>query len=201
MAEPNATRFHIGMWNPTVLMDARKIKTFNRQPIDVTKDQTKYLYTLLYPFIASEFVHRTDMFNYITKLMEQFQAEIRSLNQQLSSLHSQVTSHTHIGNLGSPTSPSNINPAQPGFPGYTKPELKLWKTKPEDNEFKFGESLILAARQSIPALQKRNPNKAADKVVNTKDAHKITSQLAKGDYLAPFDIEEDSIDQPSKFSR
>jgi hypothetical protein len=200
MTEPNANTIQIGMWNASIASDYEKISSFNREPIQVTGDQIKHLYLLLYPLVASEFVHRSDLENWAETIMQQFQEKIEDLNKQLSQQKQDLDSHTHLGNMGSPTSPPTIAPAQP-VSGFTLPKLEMWNSKPEDDEFKFGESIIIRAIDATPSLQQRDVKSSAGQTKNTADEFKIENQIADGQYLHPFDVEDDNINEPNTFSK
>lgn len=196
---PNTNTLQLGMWDESILVDLDKLNTFNRDQIDITKDQLRHLYVLLYPFIASEFVHRSDMHKYIATITKEFQDKVDILNEQHRALKKEMDLHTHIGNLGGPTSPVTIAPAQP-VQGFTQLELELWKSQPEDDIFKLGEELIVSENDMIPSLQQRDPDKAAINVENTSEDIKTDNQISGGDILPPFDVDEGNLVEPNTFS-
>lgn len=195
--KPEASAIRVGMWNAGIVGNVRKFDAFNRQPIEVTKDQLGHLYLLLYPMMASEFVHRTDMYKYIEMIMQQQQQRYDELNKKFIKLKNQLDMHTHIGNMGLPTSNPRIAPAQP-VEGFQELQIELWTAKPEDSDFKSGEGHIVKATDTVPALQQRN-KLPAEKVLNTADEYKIEEQV-KIIHLPPFDIEEEGIEEPDDFS-
>lgn len=196
---PNTNTLQLGMWDETIVSDLNKLNTFNRDQIDITKDQLRHLYILLYPFIAAEYVHRSDLHKYMATITKEFQDKIDILNQQHDKLKKEMDLHTHIGNLGGPTSPVTIAPAQP-VQGFTQLELELWKSQPEDDIFKLGEELIVNENNAIPTLQQRDPDKPAKNVKNTSEAIKVENQISGGEVLAPFDVEEGNLVEPNTFS-
>lgn len=177
MQAVNDSAFHVGTWNKVVATDIRKFKAINRRPIDITKDQMRKLYMFLFPFIASEFVHRNDLETWAITVKSELLAEFTSF---VTSLVSDFNKHTHFGNLGSPTS----NPIMP-----LVSTLNAWNTNPEAVPNKFSESVIVAGNEIDTVIARSG---AADGPL-VKTQYPISSLLINEfgtSILSPFNIDE-----------
>ena len=190
MAVPNDNPISIGMWNVAAAADPRKITAFNRPPSEITRDQLRQLYVLLYPFIAADFVHRTDMSQWVTQMGSEFDTILSTYYQDMIQwVKTNHDTHQHIGNNGAPTSPAfSVSPfSEP-------PELKRWSTHIEDAQYKNGEQHITT---SLLGMLTRDTQ--ADIAIST--AYNISLLLAGGDIITPFDVAlESAIDNNTLYS-
>lgn len=187
---PNATAVQVGMWNTKIAADAKKFQSINRLPVDITNDQMVQLYLLVYPFITTDFVHRSDLQKWAQVISQELSNEIEKLNNQINTLKLELDRHVHIGNLGAPTSPVQEL--------FTKPQLSMWKAKPEDQQFKYGESLITDTSKYSSNSTHRLPTADAS---NTSTKLKISVLFDKQLKFVPFDENVESrIAEPNVFS-
>jgi hypothetical protein len=179
---PNPDSSIPGGWNGNISINPRKNESFHRSSMDVTEDQMKEVYRLLYPFIASEFVHRSDLAAYTMQIKKEFDLELKRVNAIIDQLLQIIQNHTHISAPpGSPTSPI--------FVLLPSLEISSWSSLSEDPEFKHGENHILPKDKYLPALRRRD-DKTPDNVTNADPANNIISQLS-GTILTPFDAGKD----------
>ena len=188
--KPNDNPAVIGMWNAELALDPNKFTAFNRDPFEITADQMRQLYAYLYPFMAADFVHRTAMSKWETKMEEELEQKLDKFQsdttQWVKDNHDQ---HQHIGNNGAPTSPAfNVKPfAQP-------PRLERWTSHIEDGKFNDGEIHITI---DFYGLFTR------DLLDNTEvtTSYSIEDQLSGGDIILPFDAGSDTaIDNQTDFA-
>lgn len=177
----------VGAWNRDLVIDRVKMKTLNKPGLDITLDQLRQLYALLYPLIQADFKHRDDLYNYIEELKKELEKQRTDTNQQLSTLHSWLSSHIHTGNLGAPTSP-------PVSPDTLITISKLSDIKTEDTNFiKEGsthvETVVLPSHEYL--IRNTNKNKKVKISGSAKFIEDLLSKDAK--IFVPFDVgEEDS---------
>jgi len=183
----------IGMWNPEAAQNVKNALSINREPIDYTKDQMIQLYLMLYPFIAADFSHRDDLFNWAKKQLEQQTEKVDELNEKLATLKSELDSHAHIGNMGSPTSPASA--VQPISQVSTEP----WATQPEDQDFKYGESLVTDSSTYSSNITHRKPQE--DSVnISRNNTEPIAVSYNEQLKMIPFDVGGDQIKEEDEFA-
>jgi len=184
-SNPNDNPLALGNWNLDIALDPEKAAAINREPIDITKDQVRQLYQILYPFIAADFVHRTDNAELHTKILEEVTEKINNYNTGISTwITSFLNTHTHIGNMGAPTSPPTA------IKKIEDPEkMEPYEAQPEDGNYSKGEGHIISA-QSLDGLNINHRD--TDENVNINTSHNIAEQLIGGlSIILPFDSEED----------
>lgn len=167
------------MYNKDLLSDVKKLKAINITGKDLTKDQLIQAYILLYPFIASEFVHREDMILFISKLKLEFDTEVEKLNLKLDLLTKEAQNHIHAANGTAPSVSAKT---------LTAPSLTLWKTEP--NDFTFGESLITDSSSYTKNLNHRTPSAEPTQFTPKVSISTAFTQAIK---FVPFDIGGDQL--------
>lgn len=168
------------MWNPDLVIDANKLGSLNRQPVEITEDQLIQLYIMLYPMIITEFVHKADFVAYINAMKAEFEAQIQSLNSQLAALTLNYNNHIH-------TTPSGPAAPIPILSQASAPSLTGWTVSPVDPQFSLGEKLITFFSQYSSKIEHRLP---LTDLPNTGTSRKISELFNKRFKYVPFDIEE-----------
>jgi hypothetical protein len=186
--KPHVNNYQYGMFSGTP-MDEEQLKSINREPIEITKDQIRILYTLLYPFIATEFVHRQDLKKWSDNILKQLTDMIDAFNNEMNQLIQKLNTHTHTSSAPStPTSP-------PLPPSFNTPEMNPWTSKSEDSDFKHGESLITQTDFEILEMLHRLKD-MTNSLLNTK--FDIVEMIGEEPPLAIFDLGGGQIDEPDK---
>lgn len=186
--KPNDADVVVGAWNQDLVIDRVKLKTLNKPGLDITLDQIRQLYTLLYPFIQADFKHRDDLYNYIEELKKELEKQRKDFNQQLASLHSWASTHTHIGNLGSPTSAPVVADTQIVIPPISD-------IKTEDALFvENGCGHVIVTNTPKKEYTQRDTT-SNENITITGNAKQIEDLLTKGAKIfIPFDVgEKDSV--------
>lgn len=174
---PNSSIEEIGAWNKQLASDVKKLESFNLTPVEVTKDQLIQLYLLLYPFIASEYVHRSDLVKWEEKIRQEFLTELQKINSSIESLKTFDITHVHSGVTTGPGSSA----VAAGAPPVTQ-SAEAWKAKPED--YKQGEGLITGGSNYTQSMNHRDPKKDA---TGYSPKIKISDEFKKAEKYKPFD--------------
>ena len=185
--QANVSTMSLGAWNKKIALQRDKVGALNRDPLDITKDQIRQLYAILYPFVAADFVHRTANERFEEKVLDEVKQIIKQFNTDVKRwVATELNMHQHIGNNGAPVSPptavKNIGDL---------PELKAWESLPENGNFMDGEDHIVDANKGVPAKNIRHRDTKGNDKVKTK--YPINKQLSGGPILTPFDINDKSI--------
>jgi hypothetical protein len=170
------------LWKSTLSEDIKKLLSITIEPADFTKDQLVQAYVLLYPFIASEFVHRTDLIEWENTIKAEFDAKVEKLNAQIKAFNKSLI--TAIGLITIATPGASAMGSMQAVPD---PALDTWSSKPDD--FKFGESLITDT-DSYSDITHRSINKPAEKYVAKISTPEVFNKTQK---LVPFDAEANSF--------
>ena len=172
------------LWSPDAASNIKKNLSLNMTGLEVAKDQFIQLYFMVYPYIASEFVHRDDLQRWATDINEDFQNKIDKLNDEISNLHQELQSHIHIGNMGSPTSSSMDSKLSPIV--YTKPVVEIWSFLPEDDKYKHGEKQVVTDSNYTKNLLHRNPDSKAENYTPAENIE-VTTIFGDAYKFIPFD--------------
>jgi len=140
----------------------------------VTKDQILPLYLLLYPFLVSDFSHRSDIQNWAMDMKEEMKKVVEDLDSKLNM-------HTHVGNLGYPTSTTKESVPSIIF------NTQIWRTQPEDDKYVFAEKLIVSSSPYSKNMVHRDPL-VDNENVKDKGREGIPVQFRKVVGSVPFDI-------------
>ena len=187
----NVNAASLSAWNKKVALTTIKRDALNRDPIDVTKDQIRQLYVILYPFIAADFLHRTDNEMFEEKIHQEMKDKINDFNNKIKQwVSTQLNMHQHIGNNGAPVSPPSAVKAIGNMP-----ELDLWETTPENGNFTNGEDHIVKANKMIKSKNIKHRDKSNNKKIKTK--YLISNLLSGGNILIPFDINDSNTELSS----
>jgi len=183
----NINKISLGAWNKKVALTTIKRDALNRDPLDVTKDQIRQLYVILYPFIAADFVHRSANELFEEKVLDEMKKAASEFNKSLKQwVSTQLNTHQHIGNSGAPVSPpSAIKPI-----GNT-PDLDVWESLPENGKFTDGEDHIVKANKMVPSKNINHRDKKTNRKVHT--IYNIDKLLSGGNILTPFDVNPKSV--------
>lgn len=172
------------MWSPEAASNIKKTLSLNMTGMDVAKDQLIQLYYMIYPFIASEFTHRDDIQRWATDINNDFSDKIDTLNSDIADMHTDLQSHVHIGNMGSPTSASVDTSLSPII--YTLPQVEIWTSLPEDDTYKHGESQVTTSSSYTKNILHRNPSSKA-KNYNPAQEIEVTAIFDAAYKFVPFD--------------
>jgi len=192
--KPNDADVQLSAWNQELVFDRTKRAALNRDSLDITLDQMKQLYVLLYPYIQADFKHRDDIYRHLEDFKKHLNTIIADFNTKLTQLKVEIDTHTHFSAApGSPTtppvSPSTLLSVQSiGFPDT--------ETIPYNEASSGHVSLKVVSGSHPTSYYKRNV--LANKFVNTqasKPAPSIETLLSKGARVfTPFDVgERDSV--------
>lgn len=183
----------IAAWNQPLAIDPTKRKALNRDPLGITIEQSRTLYTLLYPMMAQDFKHRDDLYAYIVALKKEIEALRKDTNQQLATLKQQINAHVHVGNLGSPTAP----PTTP----VTGVVIKALNEDTTESKpfFDAADSHVKPEKIGTIEFTRRNSLKNTYVVTSKKLIETILVKDAKS--IIPFDVgEKDSaLDSTANF--
>lgn len=161
-------------YSAKIASDPKKLMSLNIKPSDTTKNQLPELYIMLYPFIAGEYVHREDFYNYTNAMKKEFDVLVKAFNAQVKALTTLIQTHIH---------PSAV-PVSPSVTQFSTPEFKTWTTDPL--LFTFGEQLITPASNYSTSIDHRNP---LMKTTSYSPVKSITTEYLTSLKLVPFDMD------------
>lgn len=184
MKTPNADRVQLGMLTEETLTELQS-KMINILPSDITKDQIVQLYLLMYPFIASEFVHRMDLKKYIDNALDEFNKNISDFNSRLDSMANTINTHTHTS-----YSPNTLTSTPPA--SVSSPSLDSWSTRPEDGGYHSGEDAIVETSNYTNIMKHRDPSFDAG-LSNTSKSVDVVDIYSSNNNFVPFDMSGDKL--------
>lgn len=164
-------KLNIGIWNPLLAINPKKFAAINISPEDITLDQIIQLYLLLYPLIAADFSARTDLQSWASDIKKE-------MSEKFNQLSTDISSHIHVGNLGSPTSIPTKSIS-----------ITEWIKNPEDPDYKQGERIVTNISTYTNKIDHRDPTKTFPNVVLV-NVLPISVEYAKRLILIPFDVDE-----------
>jgi len=171
----------IGIWNPSIATDPTKFGQINITATEIAKDQLIQLYIMLYPFIATEFAHRSDLQNWASTMRDQFRSNIDETNIKLDLLTQEAKNHFHTGQGAVPSATAKA---------LKTPSISLWKALPEDKDFREGEQFIVDNSSYTKAITHRNPSVDAKHSKTKLFISKLFAVILK---FTPYDVNKNNI--------
>jgi len=177
----------IGSWAVRLAGDIKKLQTFNLSPVEVTKDQLIQLYILLYPFIASEYVHKDDLELWAKDIKDEIKKEFEKTNKSIESIDSALKSHSHTVQVLPNTHKGGTDST---IASTTIESADTFSTQPKAHN--TGEQDYVAETSNYTkSMKHRNPRKTAKEF---SPVLSVSEEFSNASKYRPFDVDESTVD-------